>query len=136
MSREYKYQNETGTKIGKWYLNRLDYFEFYGFPGEWKIKTKCLVCLGLSIWLIKLLPVFFAPILVWVAYVSIRTLVILIEKKCRYRGYFLFPRKIIDFFREYRKEVDVTDFDSLATVEKAGQGAQMAKRKLTEKFKS
>lgn len=136
MSREYKYQNETGTKIGKWYLNRLDYFELYGFPGELKIKTKCLLCLGFSIWLIKLLPIFLAPIFLWVAYVSVRTLVILIEKKCRYRGYFLFPRKIIDFFREYRKEVDVTDFDSLATAEKAGQGAQMAKHTLTEKFKN
>jgi hypothetical protein len=136
MSREFKYQNETGTKIGKWYLNRLDYFEFYGFPGEWKIKAKSLLCLGLSLWLIKLLPIFLAPIFVWAAYVSIRTFVIVIEKKCRYRGYFLFPRKIIDFFREYRKEVDVTDFDSLATAEKAGQGAQMAKRALTEKFKN
>ena len=136
MSREYKYQNETGTKIGKWYLNRLDYFEFYGFPGEWKIKAKCLASLGLSIWLIKLLPVFFAPILAWVAYVSIRTFVILIEKKCRYRGYFLFPEKIINFFREYRKDVDVTDFDSLATVEKAGQGSKIAKQSLTQKFKN
>ncbi|TLX45482.1 hypothetical protein C1E24_18635 [Pseudoalteromonas phenolica] len=135
MSREYKYQNETGTKIGKWYLNRLDYFEFYGFPGLWKIKAKCLVYLGLSIWLIKLLPIFFAPILVWVAYVSVRTFVILIEKKCCYRGYFLFPKKIIDFFREYRKNVDVTDFDSLATVEKAGQGSKIAKQSLTQKFK-
>jgi hypothetical protein len=68
--------------------------------------------------------------------VSVRTFVILIEKKCRYRGYLLFPKKLIDFFREYRKEVDVTDFDSLATAEKAGQGTQMAKRTLTQKFKN
>lgn len=135
MSREYKYQNETGTKIGKWYLNRLDYFEFYGFPGEWKIKAKCLVCLGLSIWLIKLLPILLAPIFLWAAYVSVRTLVILIEKKCRYRGYFLFSKKIIDFLREYRKDVDVTDFDSLATAEKSGQETQIAKRTLTRKYK-
>ncbi|MEQ3513141.1 hypothetical protein ABMY35_07350 [Pseudoalteromonas sp. BZB3] len=133
MSREYKYQNETGTKIGKWYLNRLDYFEFYGFPSEWKIKAKCLVCLGFSIWLIKLLPAFFAPIQVWVAYVSIRTFVILIEKKCRYRGYFLFPEKIINFFREYRKDVDVTDFDSLATADKADQGKDLANKRFKDK---
>ena len=32
--RECKFQNETGTKIGRWHLNRLDYFEFYSFKDE------------------------------------------------------------------------------------------------------
>ena len=67
------------------------------------------------------------------AYVSVCIFVILIEKKCSYLGCFLFPEKIFNFFREYQKNEDVTDFNSLATADKVGKRKDLANKRFKDK---
>jgi hypothetical protein len=41
--RENKCLNETGSKTGSWYLNRIDYFQFHGYPKATQHKTLSLL---------------------------------------------------------------------------------------------
>ena len=117
--REAKYLNETGSKMGSWYLNRMDYFQFHQYPSYKKHKTLSLILTLLlyyaGLYLIKSsfwasLPVFY------LAYVAMFTFNILRTRVCRYNGYFLYPSKLIRFFKSIEIEVDVNDFDSIATM--------------------
>jgi len=119
--REPKYQDESGSKTGNWYLNRFEYFEFYGFQGETKLKLICLiVCISSYISLISA-PIYLFPLLAWLVYVTCFTLYILHKKVCKIEGYFLFPQRLIKRFKRYEKQIDVEDFDSVATLSKKGE---------------
>lgn len=119
--RESKYLNETGSKTGNWYMNRMDYFQFHQYP---KYKQHKYLSLIVSIVLFFIamkvikssfllsLPIFYS------CYIAALTFYILRENVCRYRGYFLYPKKIIAFFRTLEIDVDVNDFDSIATMSK------------------
>ncbi|MBO9492309.1 hypothetical protein J7384_18250 [Endozoicomonas sp. G2_1] len=131
--RQAKYQNESGSKIGRWYLNRLDYFEFYSFEGENKLKAKCLVCIIGAFLLIKISPILISLFLAWTIYVSVLTLYILQRKICKYSGYFAFPNRIVEELKSYKKEIDITDFDSLATMESSGISRSVINRKYDHK---
>jgi hypothetical protein len=119
--RENKYLNESGSKTGNWYMNRLDYFQFHEYPAYKKHKFFALfMCvfayfLGLEVLSFSFLtsiPCFY------LVYVALLSFVLLRTRKCRYRGYFLYPARIIKFFRTIEVEVDLNDFDSVATMSK------------------
>jgi len=119
--RENKYLNESGSKKGNWYMNRLDYFKFHEYPEYKKHKLMSLVivifCFFLSL---KILAVSFLASLpfVYICYVSLVTFTLLRTKICRYKGYFLYPSKLVQFFKSREVEVDLNDFDSIATMSK------------------
>ena len=98
------------------HTNQLDYFDFYSFEGEGGFRLKsCLVFLFVF-WLKDHTPLIFVPFSLWGLYVTSLSLFLSFRKKCRYRGYFLYPNRIIHIFKEYEKEVDLLDFDGLATM--------------------
>lgn len=119
--REPKYQNQTGSKTGNWYLNRIDYFQFHQYPAYGKHKLFSLLA-GVALYFIGMkvlestfwgsLPVFY------LSYLSLLSFNILRRRICRYKGYFLYPTRFVRFFRAYEIEVDVEDFDSIATMDK------------------
>ncbi len=127
--RESKYLNESGTKRGNWYLNRLDYFEFYSYEGELWLKVKCGLLLLIIFLVVKQVNVFFVVPLLWIMYVLVLTLFLTFKKRCRYNGYFLFPSKIVRKLKDYEKEVDLLDFDCLATMEKSNAGKYVVMKK-------
>lgn len=117
--REAKYLNESGSKQGSWFLNRMDFFQFYTYPKFAVHKWMSLIITILS-WfsLLKSLPYSFLlslPI-IYVAYVALRTFIILHRRVCRYNGYFLYPKRFVKFFKEREIQVDLNDFDSVATM--------------------
>jgi hypothetical protein len=117
--RENRYLNESGSKTGNWYMNRLDYFQFHEYPEYKKHKyvSFCLILVFvyLSFNLIKLSFLGAVPFL-YFTYVASVSFNLLRTKTCRYNGYLLFPKKIINFFRAREVEVDLDDFDSIATM--------------------
>ena len=122
MSNEFrgsKYVNESGSKRGNWYMNRLDYFQFHEYPAYKKHKVLSLV-LGVIFYFIgiaalKVSLFAFIPC-IYLCYVALFTFNLLRTKRCRYRGYFLYPVRIVKFFRSIEVEVDLQDFDSVATM--------------------
>ena len=44
--------------------------------------------------------------------------ILLKNRLCRYKGYYLYPKRIISFFRSIEITVDLNDFDSIATMSK------------------
>lgn len=121
--RQNKALNESGSQQGQYYLNRFDYFEFYGYPGIKKhLVISIVICLislhfvaegmrgdGVISWLVMLSSCYFA-------YLSGLCALLLYRRVCRYRGYFLFPKKWYSHFYAIRKEVDLDNFDSIATM--------------------
>jgi hypothetical protein len=119
--RESRYLNESGTKTGNWFLNRLDYFQFHEYPEYKKHKLICVLATilfyGLTIKFIMIsflssLPFFYA------SYIASKSLYVLHTKVCRHNGYFLYPSKIVKFFKVREIETDLNDFDSIATMSK------------------
>lgn len=119
--RENRYLNETGSKTGSWYMNRFDYFQFNEYPEYKKHKFFALIAaiflfyFGLKILkttFLGSLPVFY------LGYIALLSFHLLRTKVCRYKGYFIYPKKVIKFFRDREVEVDLNDFDSVATMTK------------------
>jgi len=119
--RESRYLNESASKTGNWYMNRLDYFQFNEYPEYTKHKYIALffgaflIYLGLktiSTTFLGSLPLFY------LGYIALLSFHLLRTKICRYNGYFIYPNKFIKFFRAREIEVDLNDFDSVATMHK------------------
>ena len=127
--RESKYLNQSGSKTGNWYLNKLDHFEFYSFAGEARFNFACVLCLIFSIWLLPKVPFYIVFLLLWVVYVACLTLLILYRKHCKYHGYFLYPERLVTFFRRFEKETDLLNFDNMATLQKSGISEQVVRQK-------
>lgn len=119
--RENKYLNESGSKTGSWYINRIDYFQFHGYPQANKHKLLSLV-VGISSFLLSLKLLSFSLILsallLYITYLALLTFILLKEKICRYKGYFLYPKRLIRYFRALEISVDLDNFDSIATLNK------------------
>jgi len=119
--RENKYLNESGSKTGDWYMNRLEYFQFHEYPAYKKHKF-ILVCLSVVfIYLIfNVIQVSFLASIpfIYFAYVTLTSFNLLHSKTCRYKGYFLYPKRVITFLRAREVEVNLDDFDSIATMSK------------------
>ncbi|PKG81921.1 hypothetical protein CXF85_15400 [Colwellia sp. 75C3] len=119
--RENKYLNESGSKTGTWYLNRLDYFQFYGYPKITQHKVLSFV-VGIFAFILclKLLSssLIISTILLYITYVALLTFILLKSRVCRYKGYFIYPKRFIKYFRELEVTVDLNDFDSIATLNK------------------
>ena len=117
--RESKFLNESGTKRGNWYMNRLDFFEFHEYPKYKKHKLVSLVIFIVSIFtIIEILPNSFLLALpvIYICYISLRTFDVLRAKACKYRGYFLYPKRFVAFFEARKVEINLKDFDSVATL--------------------
>jgi len=119
--REFKYQNESGNKHGNWYVNRLDYFEFHQFPKFNQYRIYCVMTILLSLSLFQLFNVFFSCFLFYFIYIAVQTLSIFHSQTCRHKGYFLYPKRFIKGLKLYEKEVDILDFDSIATMGTSGE---------------
>jgi len=119
--RENKYLDESGAKIGSWYLNRIDYFQFHGYPKATQHKVLSLV-IGIiaSTLSFKMLSIslIMSAILFYITYVSLLTFSLLRSKICRYKGYIFYPKRFVKFFRAIEVMVDINDFDSIATLNK------------------
>ncbi len=119
--RENKYLNESGSKTGSWYMNRIDYFQFHGYPKITQHKILSFV-VGIIAFMLsfKLLStsVIISAILFYITYLALLTFSLLKSKICRYKGYFLYPKRIVKFFRTIEVMVDINDFDSIATLNK------------------
>lgn len=114
--REPKYNSESGTKQGNWYLNRFEYFEFYGFEGELKFKIICLIaCISSYLAMLNAVPIYLYIPLGWIVYISAITLYVLYKKTCKIHGYFLYPDRLVRKFKRYEKQIDMEDFDSVAS---------------------
>ena len=100
-------------------MNRMDYFRFHEYPKYKQHKYFSLI-FGALVYLlgIEVLKVSFLMSLplFYLGYIALLTFNLLRTKVCRYRGYFLFPKKIIKFFRDLEVEVNLDDFDSIATM--------------------
>ncbi len=115
--REPKNLNQNGGQQGNWYLNRFDYFEFYGFEGEVKLKLLCLVaCISSYFLLLSAVPFYLYIPLGWIIYISALTLYVLHKKVCKFDGYFLYPKSLVKKFKRYEKQIDMEDYDSVATL--------------------
>ncbi len=115
--REPKNLNQNGNQQGQWFLNRFDYFEFYGFEGERRIKLICVIaCVLCYLALLSSAPFYLFIPLAWIVYISALTLYILHKKVCKYHGYFLYPARFIKKFKRYEKQIDMQDFDSVASM--------------------
>jgi hypothetical protein len=116
-----KYLDESGSKIGSWYLNRMDYFQFYGYPKATQHKIFSLlvgvIAFILSFKMISISLIISAT-LFYITYVSLLTFSLLRSKICRYKGYIFYPRRFVKFFRTIEVMVDMNDFDSIATLNK------------------
>jgi hypothetical protein len=119
--RESRYLNESGSKTGNWYMNRLDYFQFNEYPGYKKHKYFALfigvLCLYLGLKMLKVsflgsIPFFYC------SYIALLSFNLLRTKICRYNGYFIYPKKFVKFYKDREVEVDLNDFDSVATMSK------------------
>lgn len=119
--RENKYLNESGSKTGNWYMNRLDYFRFHEYPSYKKHKYISLfICILCAYFSFKTLAVTIlgAFPFMYVCYISLLSFNLLRTKTCSYKGYFLYPKKFTNFFISIEVEVDLNDFDSIATMSK------------------
>jgi hypothetical protein len=120
--RDPKYLNESGTQKGIWFMNRLDYFEFDSFKGIVWLNVKCVLLFFITLFLIRsdiLTGILAVIVYNWAIYVVLLTLFLTYKKHCRYRGYFLYPSGIVKKFKAHKKTVNLTDFDSLATMQKS-----------------
>lgn len=119
--RESKYQNESGSKKGNWYINRLDYFQFYGYP-RYKLHRFVSLLVGVFCYFLtmKLLSNHFilAIFSIYLCYISLLTFILLKRRICRYKGYLLYPKRMVKFFKTREIDVELEDFDSIATLEK------------------
>lgn len=116
--RQSKYLNETGSKQGSWFLNRLDYFRFHYYPHYQLHRLLSLIIgVGAVFYGIKLFSEYFLlALLCWyVGYVALLTFNLLHNRICRYRGYWLYPKRFVAFFNSISKDDDLNDFDSIAT---------------------
>lgn len=103
--REPKYQNQTGSKTGNWYLNRIDNFQFHQYPGYGKHKLLSLLA-GIALYFIGMkvlestfwgsLPVFY------LSYLSLLTFNILRRKIFRYKGHFMYPKRFVRFLEHVK----------------------------------
>lgn len=119
--RESRYLNESGFKTGNWYMNRLDYFQFNEYSEYKKHKFIAFLAGVFLIYLgLKILKTTFLGSLpfLYLGYIALLSFNLLRTKVCRYNGYFIYPKKIITFFRAREVEVDLNDFDSVATMSK------------------
>ena len=119
--RENRYLNESGTKTGKWFMNRLDYFQFHEYPKYKKHKLVSMLFGVFSIYLsLKILKVSFLVFIpfIYTSYLLLLSFNLLRTKVCRYKGYFLYPKRMIAFFRSMEVQSDINDFDSIATMSK------------------
>jgi hypothetical protein len=123
--RQPKYLNESGSKKGQYFVNRLDYFEFHQYP-KYKLH-KFMAFAGMLFSIYLLLQIAKVSGFIWLPYflfslylaqISTVSFIILQRKMCRYRGYLLYPKKWLKFFLSIQKEVDLNDYDSCATLEK------------------
>ncbi|MCJ8319423.1 MAG: hypothetical protein MJK12_07305 [Colwellia sp.] len=121
VKREFKYQNESGNKQGNWYVNRLDYFEFHRFEKFNRYRIYCVIAILLSLSLFHFFNLFFSCILFYAIYIAVQTLSIFHSQTCRFKGYFLYPKRFITRLKCYKKEVDILDFDSIATMGNSGE---------------
>lgn len=127
--REFKYQNESGTKKGKWYLNRLDYFEFHQFPRIFNYKLLSVLGIVAGLYLLKTAPWLVKALSLYIVYVSMLSLMILHKQVCKWKGYLLYPSRFVEKLKLYRKAHDESDFDSLATLESSGAGRAITRHK-------
>jgi len=119
--RENKYLDESGSKTGSWYLNRIDYFQFHGYPKATQHKILSLLVGTIAFILsFKMLStsLIISAILFYFSYISLLTFSLLRNRICRYKGYLFYPKSFIKFFRTIEVEVDINDFDSIATLNK------------------
>ncbi len=111
--------NETGTQKGRWYMNRLDYFQFHRYPSYAKHKVIALLTFIL---LVLVLPqiiqfnFFIALPFIYFTYLAIRTFDVLRTRVCCHKGYFLYPKSWVTFFKQREVDTSVNDFDSIATM--------------------
>jgi len=119
--RENKYLNETGSSKGTWYLNRIDYFQFHGYPKATQHKILSLI-VGIAAFILsfKMLStsLIISAILFYITYISLLTFSLLRSKVCRYKGYLFYPKRFVKFFKTIEVMVDLNDFDSIATLNK------------------
>ena len=127
--REFKYQNESGSKKGNWFLNRFDYFEFHGFEGMRTMQLRSVIMCIAYIFVLAHADIWLVLLLLWPLYVAVVTLFLLQQKRCKYRGYFLFPKRIVQTLKTHQKEVDPFDFDSIASLEHVNSSKGFAQHK-------
>lgn len=119
--RESKYLNESGSKTGDWFMNRFYFFQFHEYQ---KYKSHKIISLLIGIFAVylsfKILKISFLGALpfIYLSYVSLLSFNLLRTKVCRYKGYFLYPKRFVNFFMAIKVEVDINDFDSVATMSK------------------
>jgi len=119
--RESRYLNESGSKTGNWYMNRLDYFQFNEYPEYKKHKYIALFASVFFLYLgLKILKANFliSLPLFYLSYIALLSFNLLRTKVCRYKGYFIYPKRFVKFYRDREVEVDLNDFDSVATMSK------------------
>jgi len=121
--RQPKYLSESGSKQGRYFINRLDYFEFHQYPLFRNHKILSIIGFLVSVYLLNFSDNFssvfwvgYVFICCYLAYVSLTSFIILQRQICPYRGYFLYPKTWLAFFCSIKKEVDAEDFDSIATM--------------------
>ena len=106
--RESKYLNESGSKKGNWYINRLDYFQFHEYP-KYKLHrvVSFLVAVACYFITMKLLSNHFwlAMFPIYICYISLLTFILLKRRVCRYKGYFLYPNRMIKFLKRERSKL-------------------------------
>ena len=87
--RENRYLNESGSKTGNWFLNRLDFFQFHEYPEYKKHKLISFFAGALTFILsIKIIMLSFLASLpiFYVSYIALKSFYLLHKKVCRHNG--------------------------------------------------
>lgn len=129
--RQPKYLNETGSKVGNWYINKLDYFEFYRYPGYTKHKVYCAFLLVFSVWALPHVYALSGWLIFGLVYIFAAagvTLTVLHRQICKYHGHLFLPKRFVTFWLTVKKEPPVHDFDTLATLQKSGTDKFVVKK--------
>jgi hypothetical protein len=123
--RQAKYLNQSGYQKGQYFINRLNYFEFHQYPNYKKHKVLSvftffvgLHCLSYANMFSSVFWLLFVTGSLYLSYISAITFILLQRQICRYRGYIFYPKSWLAFFISIQKDVDIDDFDSVATLEK------------------
>lgn len=120
MMREFRQvRDPNNPKGGSWFMNRTVYFRFHQYP-KYGLHIILSLTLGTVMFIVSLnlmkSEFLWSLLTFYISYVLLLSFVLLQRRVCRYRGYFLYPKRIVKFFRSIEVDMSIDDFDSVATM--------------------
>lgn len=122
--RRAKYLNQTGSRVGCYYFNRTEYFDFHRYPLLFRHKLYAVLAIVFSAYLLRCwfefeMGAFWGSVIfltaLYLASVGVTCFTILQQRYARFSGYLLVPDKFLKFWRSLEIEHEIYDYDTVAT---------------------